>query len=206
MKLCVVTLLSVAACAPDICGEIRIQSRAGGDPLLTKYDEGMDGTLDLAELCGKESGAFAQDRPDYELFTLYLSANVPDGDFDADLRLGTEVLPSASVAFLNAHLVPGTTITFEGGQLAGGGLHKQSLAELYETFPLTRGTVTVLEGPANYEESSIDPEVWSDEWKLSWELEFGGGVEYWSGEDTLTRHDGDTIGQPLWVPPDYMPR
>jgi hypothetical protein len=206
MKRFLVTLLPLAACAPDLCGEIRIRSRAGGDPLLMKYDEGMDGTLDLAELCGQEAGTFAIDRPDYQIFRLVLDANVPDDDFDADLRLSTEVLPAADVAFLNSHLVPGTTITFEAGQLAGGGLHKQSLPEVYETYPLTRGTITILEGPANYEESSIDPEVWSDEWKLSWDLEFGDGAQTWSGEDWIVRHDGDTIGDPVWIPPDYMPR
>jgi hypothetical protein len=206
MKRFVVTLLSLAACAPDICGEIRIRTPAGGDPLLTKYDEGMDGVLDLAELCGKESGAFAIDRPDYQFFKLILDANVPDGDFEADLRLGTEVLPAAEVTFLNAHLVPGTTVTFEAGQLAGGGLHKQSAGGFLENYALTGGTITVLAGPENYEESEIDPDIWSDEWQLSWEIEFGNGAEVWTGEDWLTRHDGDTIGQPLWIPPDYMPR
>ncbi len=197
-----VCVLLAAGCDPDVCGTVEIRGVAS-HPDIDRYDEGMDGDLDLAELCGTSYGAFASDRPDYMFTTLVLDADVPDYDTEGGFAITDVVLPAGSVVFLTSHLVAGTTIPIT--QLAGSALHKQSYGSTYQLYALTAGTVTILEGPDNREEFGVESEQWSDEWRVSWDLDFGNGTQRWIGTDTIVRHDGDTIGTPVHVPPDYRP-
>lgn len=198
--LVVLYLLVSAACDPDVCGTVELKGVAA-HPDIARYDEGMDGDLDVAELCGTSHGAFAQDRADVMFTTLYLAADVPDYDTDGNYALTDVVLPAGSVTFLSRHMVAGTTIPIT--RLAGSGLHKRSYGALYETYPLTAGTVTILSGPSNREVEGIEDELWSDEWRVSWDLDFGNGAQRWIAEDTVKRSKGSTIGSPSHTPPDH---
>lgn len=196
--LVVLYALFAAACDPDVCGTVEIAGVVT-DPEIESFRNAA-GNLELAELCGTSYGAFAQDRPDYMFTTLVLSANVPDADVADDVAVTQIVLPAGSVVFLNSHLVAGTTIGMS--QLAGSGLHKQSADAIYQVYPLTAGTVTILAGSNKHTTAGVD-EQWSEEWRMKWDLEFGGGIEHWTGEDTVERHDGNDIGTPVYLPPDY---
>ncbi len=113
-------------------------------------------------------------------------------------------LPVASVVFWTAHLVPGATLTMD--QLAGSGLHKKSEGDLYEIHALTSARLEVLEGPLNHrEEKLIDTVDWSEQWRLRWSFEFGGGQQRWEGEDLVGRGPGTEVGTDAFTPPDPKP-
>ena len=113
-------------------------------------------------------------------------------------------LPVASVVFWTAHLVPGATLTMD--QLAGSGLHKKSEGDLYEIHALTSARLEVLEGPLNHrEEKLIDTVDWSEQWRLRWSFEFGGGQQRWEGEDLVGRGPGTEVGTDVFTPPDPKP-
>src|SRR3954469_9961058 len=137
----VVTVLS--ACDPGVCGHISINGIAM-DPQIESYRQ-ADGTIRLAELCGTDYGAFSLDRADLQMTTITFSVNSEDADQDDDATIEGVILPAASVAFWDAHLVKGATIPFT--QLAGSGIHKISEGATYDIYPLVAGTITVISGP-----------------------------------------------------------
>jgi len=199
VKLVVGLLVLASACTPDVCGSVEIRAI---DPETQHFDTDGDGDLDLVEFCGTSYGAFALDRPDYDLMIISFDASAPDNEISSDGTISRVVLPAAQIAILNKHLVPGTKLTM--ANIAGSGLHKTSAAAIYNVYPLTAATMEIISGPHEREdEVVIDEEHWSEEWEISWDLEFGDGVERWTGTDRIKRSDGDTIGTPTHLPPDY---
>lgn len=194
--------LLLEGCAPGTCGDVSLQGVAANSS-VEAYRQ-PDGTIVLEELCGTDYGAFAQSRSDTKITTLVLTANVPGADLEADLAVSDVILPAASVVFWNANMVQGKTLTLQN--LAGSGIHKSSAADTYSAYPLTDGTVTIVEGPNNHqEETLIDSTHWTEEWKLRWSLDYGGGAQRWEGEDTVKRSDGTEVGSEPFTPPDPPP-
>ncbi len=191
--------LSLMGCESE-CGVVRINGVAE-NPDIAQVRDAM-GSVRLSEICGTDYGAFAGVRTDLGLVILNLDANVPSTDLKQDLALSRVVLPAASVVFWSAHLKPGTSLS--GKQLAGGGLHKQSEAALYQTYALTTGTLTVVEGPRNHQ-AEIDPAQWTEEWHLKWSLEYGSGAESWSGDDWVKFSPTSPIGSPAFFPSEPKP-
>lgn len=197
-------LLLGAGCAPSVCGDIFI-SNVATNPDIEKYRR-ADGRIGLVEYCGVDHGAFAYGRDDLGLTTLQLDSNVmEDVTYTSDASpIPRVVLPAASVVFWNANLVVGKTLTL--AQLAGSGLHKRTASQLYDTYPLTAATLTVLEGPIDRrDEKIIDTVTWSESWRLRWSFEFGNGAQTWSGEDVVSRKKGTEVGTPAFFPPDAKP-
>lgn len=194
--------LSQVGCSPGVCGDVWVAGVAP-NPEIESLRK-ADGTIGLTEACGVEYGSFALSRSDTRITTLLFDANVPGADLGSDLVVNRIILPTASVVFWNANMVAGKTLTLDN--LAGSGLHKPSEPDLYQTYPLSGGTVTFLEGPLNRrEETLIDTVDWSEEWKVSWSLDFS-GAEHWDGEDTITRSKGTEVGSEAFTPPDPEPK
>jgi hypothetical protein len=77
---------------------------------------------------------------------------------------------------------------------------------VYDVYPLTAATLTVLEGPIDHrEETLIDTVTWSESWRLRWSVEYGGGVQRWEGEDVVSRKKGTEVGSSPFFPPDPKP-
>lgn len=193
----------VSACSPGICGDVSIGNVAP-NPDIEKYRR-ADGRIGLLELCGTDHGAFAFARDDLALTTLTLDQNVTeDATFGETSPIARVVLPVGSIVFWSANLVKGKTLTL--AQLAGSGLHKRTESAIYDTYPLTAATLTVLEGPIDRrEEKLIDTVTWSESWRLKWSFEFGDGAQKWSGEDVVSRKKGTEVGTPAFLPPDPKP-
>lgn len=194
--------LLLAACRP-VCGTTQVTTGGTG---AAKFDVDGDGYADLTERCGTLAGAFGSRRVDYGLGQLILSGD-SDAEGRIDFELSTYVLAVADVWFLLDHLQPGTTIGLES--LAGSGIHLPTgeFVDLYTVFPLSGGTVTVLDRrptrgtAAKVAVETADPE----DIRLSWDLEFGGGAQHWQGEDWVQFDtDASGIGQPSAFPPDYV--
>jgi hypothetical protein len=193
--------LATSSCAPGECGKVSIKGvEMNAD--IEKF-RNADGTIGLYELCGTEYGVFASNRGDLKITTLLLDANVRDTELSDDLRINGVILPAGSIAFWDAHLVPGTTLTT--AQLAGSGLHKQSESAIYQTYALSSGTLTVVEGPRNRKVDDFGDHEWTEEWHLKWDLEFGNGMQRWTGDDWVEHSSGTEIGTPAFTPPDPMP-
>lgn len=204
MRLLIIPFVVLAsACAPAVCGEVSI-GNVDPNPDIEKFRR-ADGRIGLVEYCGVDYGAFSYAREDLGLTTLTLDQNVPD-----DVALGEVspiarvVLPVGTLVFWSANLVAGKTLTL--ANLAGSGLHKRNEPMVYDVYPLTAATLTVLEGPIDHrEEKLIDTVTWSESWRLRWSVEYGGGVQKWEGEDVVSRKKGTEVGSPAFSPPDPKP-
>src|SRR4051812_12306534 len=140
-----VLLGALSACDPGVCGDVYI-SGVAANPEIEKYRE-ADGRLRLAERCSTDYGAFAEDRVDLGITIITLGADDPDGG--DGYEISGIVLPFASVAFWDAHLVKGATIPI--AQLGGSGIHKPSDGDTFQTYALTGGSITVLDGPNDHD-------------------------------------------------------
>jgi hypothetical protein len=200
------SLLLALACAPSVCGTAEhVFVYPGGEG--EQFDTDADGDADLVEHCGVDAGMFGYTRDDFGITELTLSPDAPPDTIEANGAMSTYILPAASVALLTSHFVVGEVVGIEG--LAGSGLHKLggTAGETYATYDLLDGALEVLDGP----KESTDPvyEGYAS-WKLRWQFTFGdpmNGMELqrWDAEDWVQIGPGDTIGDPLDLPPDWSP-
>jgi hypothetical protein len=200
------TLPWLFGCEPGVCGRVSITGVAS-NPDIERFRkaDGADGAIDLLELCGADFGSFAHGRGDTGTTTLVLDSDIAGAAFDVEASpIARVLLPSGLVIFWSSNLVAGRTLTLE--HLAGSGLHKRSESETYQVYPLTSAKLEVLEGPLNRkEESYLDTMDWSEEWRVRWAFEFGGGVQRWEAEDVITRSRGTEVGGEPFYPPDPKP-
>lgn len=197
-------LLAVALSGCEgVCGKISIFN-VDANPELDRW-RGSDGSLQLIEVCGTDRGAFMEEGGELGLTTFVLDSNVPEDLTTTDTSpIARIVLPAGSVVFWDANLAPGKTLTM--ANLSGSALHKKNESRPYDLYALTNATLTVLEGPIDHqEEKLIDTVDWHESWRVRWELEFGGGVQKWSGEDLVKRGPAPSVGTPAQVPPDPRP-
>lgn len=190
-------------CEPGVCGQVAI-SGVVSNPDIERF-RAANGDIELLELCGADFGSFAHGREDTGTTTLVLDSDIQGAAFDAEASpIARVLLPSGLVVFWSANLVAGRTLTLE--HLAGSALHKRSEAETYVVYPLTAAKLEVLAGPLNRkEETYLDERDWSEEWRVRWAFEFGGGVQRWEAEDVITRSRGTEVGGEPFTPPDPKP-
>lgn len=197
-----VLVLLCMGCDPAVCGHVSIND-VDSNPDIERYRQ-ADGSIGLLEFCGSDFGSFTLSRADLGTTTLTLDSDVA-GLYGAEASpIARVVLPSASVVFWTAHLAPGTTLMM--AQLAGGGLHKRSEAQLYQVHLLSSAKLEILEGPLNHREKKvIDTVEWTEEWRIRWAFEFGSGKQRWEGEDLVSRSGGPEVGTNAFTPPDPRP-